>query len=525
MNPSLAQITALTQKLIVSMGLSLGMGGIPAVLAEPIDITLLHLNDIYEITPVAGGKSGGLARVATVRRQLIQANPNTLTVLAGDAFSPSALGTAQVKGDRLAGQQMVAVLNTLGLNYATFGNHEFDISASQFRQRLRESKFQWISSNVVDANGFPFWGVPVSQILNMTGKAGTKIQVGILGVTIASNPRDYVQYQDAIAAAQLQVKNLQRQGADIIIALTHLSLAEDQQLAANVPEIDLILGGHEHENIQQWRLVSRPHLPKGCLNVGIPIFKADANVRTVYIHNLRYDTATQCLTIASELRPITPTIPDDPKTAAEVQSWLQKGFAAFRAQGFEPLEVVTTLTENLDGLESSVRNLSTNLTQLIATAMLQSVDGAELAIFNGGSIRIDDVLPAGVITQYDVIRILPFGGKILQVKMKGAVLQRVLEQGMANRGSGGYLQTANVTQVQPGKWQIQGKPIDLDRVYRIAISDFLMSGREQGLGFLTLTTPGIEPVGESGDIRFAVIKQLRAMGNAQASTKHTGARH
>jgi 5'-nucleotidase len=494
------------------MSLGIGISLMHTALAENIDITLLHLNDIYEITPVAGDKSGGLSRVASLRRQLLQANPHTFVLLAGDALSPSALGTAPVNGERLAGQQIVAVLNTLGLNYATFGNHEFDITEKQFRQRLRESQFQWISSNVVDANGFPFWGVPVSKILNIQGKAGNIIQMGIFGVTIASPPRDYVQYRDAIVAAQLQVKNLQRQGADIIVALTHLSLAEDQQLAANVPEIDLILGGHEHENIEQWRLVGRPHLPKGCFNVGIPIFKADANVRTVYVHRLRYDTDTRCLTIASELRPITPAIPNDAKTEAEVQTWLQKGFAAFRAKGFEPLDVVTTTTEMLDGLESSVRNRPTNLTQLIATAMLQAVAGAELAIFNSGSIRVDDVLPPGALTQYDVIRILPFGGKILQVKMKGNLLQRVLEQGLANRGGGGYLHTANVTQDRTGKWQIQGQPLDPDRVYHVAINDFLLSGREQGLGFLTLTAPGVEPMGEYGDIRFAVIQQFQKTG-------------
>lgn len=508
----LSQLTSFSQTLIVSLGFSLGTGVVlvqETVLAEPISINVLHLNDIYEITPVSGGKSGGLSRVATLQNRLRQANPNTLTVLAGDLLSPSALGTARVNGEPLAGKQMVAVLNGLRLDYATFGNHEFDLSEKQFRQRLQESKFQWISSNVTDAAGLLFPGVLDSQIRTFTSQSGKKVNIGFLGVTLDSNPVSYARFRDPIAAAQMQVKRLQQQGANIIVALTHLSLAEDQQLAAAVPGIDVILGGHEHENIQQWRLVSRPQQSEACPGAGTPIFKADANARTVYIHTLDYDTQTKCLTIRSQLTPITDAIPAEPKTEAIVQAWLQQGFAAFRADGFEPAQVVASLTQDLDGLESSVRNQPTGLTQLIAQAMLRSVDGAELAIFNGGAIRIDDVLPPGEMTQYDVIRILPFGGKILEVRIKGALLQRVLEQGQANRGTGGYLQTANVTQSKAGTWHIQGKPIVRDRFYRVAINDFLVSGREQGLDFLTLTSPDIEWVAEKEDIRFAVIRQLQ----------------
>ncbi|MEK7301710.1 MAG: bifunctional metallophosphatase/5'-nucleotidase, partial [Pseudomonadota bacterium] len=78
---------------------------------DRIHVTILHFNDIYEITPVSGGKEGGIARVATLRKQLLASNPNTITTLGGDLFSPSAIGTAQYEGDRLAGRQMVDVLN------------------------------------------------------------------------------------------------------------------------------------------------------------------------------------------------------------------------------------------------------------------------------------------------------------------------------------------------------------------------------------------------------------------------------
>ncbi len=138
-----------------------------------------------------------------------------------------------------------------------------------------------------------------------------------------------------------------------------------------------------------------------------------------------------------------------------------------------------------------------------------------MAIFNGGSIRIDDVIPPGTVTQYDVIRILPFGGQVLDVRIKGALLQRVLAQGQANRGNGGYLQTANVTQDAAGNWLIQGKPLVGDRVYRVAINDFLVSGKEMGLDFLNLKSGEVQVVATKDDIRFAVIRRLQHLAGGK----------
>ncbi len=480
--------------------------------AEIIPITLLHLNDIYEITPIEQGQRGGMARVATLRKQLLARNPHTYTLLAGDAFSPSALGTAIVDGERLDGRQMVAVMNAIGFDYATLGNHEFDLAESAFLQRLRESRFQWLSANVFDRQQRPFPGVAPTATFTVSGPQGGQVRVGLIGVTIASNPASYVHYREAIATVQEQAAILAPQ-TDILIALTHLDLAQDQQLAATVPDLDLILGGHEHENMQQWRLVSRsPQAVRSpqCPDSGIPIFKADANARTVYIHDLTYDTQRRCLTIASRLQPVTAAIPDDPPVAAVVQQWVERGFAGFRAQGFTPEATIAVLPEALDGLESSVRNQPTNLTDRIAQAMLQAAAGAELAIFNSGSIRIDDQVPAGPITQYDVIRILPFQGQVLLVELPGELLQRVLEQGQANRGTGGFLQTAQVRRDVSQGWLIQDQPLQPQRRYRVAINDFLISGREQGLDFLRLDVPGVKLLAETQDIRLALIAALQA---------------
>ncbi|NEP02482.1 MAG: bifunctional metallophosphatase/5'-nucleotidase [Symploca sp. SIO2E9] len=466
--------------------------------AEMVDITLLQFNDVYEIEPVSGGESGGLARVATLRRQLKKQNPRTYTILSGDCFSPSALGTAEVNGEPLAGEQMVAVLNTMGLDFATFGNHEFDLKENQFLERLKESRFTWFSSNVYDADEQPFPGVPKSQIINVRGNEGTLVRVGLIGLTLDSNPVDYVIYHDPIEEARQQVQAL-KDKVDILVAVTHLALPQDQELAETVPEIDLILGGHEHENIQQWR--------GGDFT---PLFKADANVRTVYIHDLQYDTNTGQLEVESHLQLVTDKIPSDPRTTRVVYKWVKRGNRAFEEKGFEPGQVVGITPVPLDGLEASVRNYPTTLTKLIAEAMLQDVDAADLSVYNSGSIRIDDVIPPGPITQYDVIRILPFGGNTLYVKMKGSLVKQVLDQGIANQGSGGYLLTGNVSlNSENNSWMINGQALDPNLSYPVAINDFLLTGKEIGLDFLTFDNPDVELIAEKGDIRFAVIDLIR----------------
>src|SRR6478752_6355865 len=121
-------------------------------------VTILHFNDVYEIAPVEAGRAGGLARVSNFRARLKAQVPNLITTLGGDYVSPSALGTARVNGERLNGKQMVAVLNAVGLDWATLGNHEFDIPEAAFHARIAESKFRIVASNVTDASGAPFPG-------------------------------------------------------------------------------------------------------------------------------------------------------------------------------------------------------------------------------------------------------------------------------------------------------------------------------------------------------------------------------
>jgi 5'-nucleotidase len=481
-------------------GLWIGFGFVPGAAKAhseetTVRFTLLHLNDVYEIAPVGG--EGGMARVAALRKRLVRNNPNTWMLLAGDLFSPSALGMARVHGERLAGKQIVAMMNAAGLDYMTFGNHEFDLSEPQFLQRLAESRFLWFSSNVVNAQGQPFPNVPAYRILEVANRNGKKIKVGFFGLTIPSNPKPYVRYLDVFQEADRQVRALRSQ-VDVLIAVTHQAFDDDRKLAEAYPQIDLIIGGHEHV---------RHAFEKGNLP---PIYKADANARSAYLHYFAYDTAARKLKRASILRELTADTPEDPIVKKEVARWVDLAFDGFRKEGFQPERRVVVSNIALDGTEESVRSKATPLTRLITEGMLRATEGAELALLNSGAIRIDDTLLPGPITEYDIIRILPYGGKALLAEIDGALLQRVLDQGVANRGNGGFLQTAQVTPGSDGKgWRIAGAPLDLNRAYRVAIMDYLLTGNEQNLGYLRADAPGVKVLREGPDIRQATIQEFK----------------
>ncbi|MEP3891198.1 MAG: 5'-nucleotidase C-terminal domain-containing protein [Hellea sp.] len=469
-------------------------GSRSTVPADTTRITFLQINDVYEMTPVGG--EGGVARLSTLMQRLEAKNPNTYSVLSGDMFSPSALGTAKVDGQRLAGKQMVAAMNAFGLDFATFGNHEFDIKEDQFRQRMEETETQWFSSNVFEADGTSFPNTPQNLIFSVTHPSGKDVTVGMFGVTLDSNPVSYVSYTDPFEAAASHISALKDQ-VDILVAVTHLSMEQDMDLAAQFPDIDLIIGGHEHENAIEWHGPTRT-----------PITKADANARTAYIIDMDFNHKTQQLDIKPRLQRVTSDIPDDPKTAKVVEFWRDKAFEGFESQGFEPLKNVTTVTDPLDGTEASVRTQPTLLTKLIAESMLHAAPGTSAAMFNGGSIRIDDTILPGPITEYDIIRIMPFGGSIESVEMTGELLMKTLEQGLQNSGIGGYLQTAGVEK-SGNQWVIDGKPVTADGKYNIAINDFLLTGKEQDLEFLKDDNPGLRKLKSHDDLRKALIVELK----------------
>ncbi len=452
-----------------------------------IEITLLQLNDVYEISPTSAENTGGLARVATIRKELLARNPNTLTVMAGDFISPSVIGTLKHEGKRIRGKQMVEVLNALGLDWTVFGNHEFDYDdLADLQARLDESNFTWFGANARLRNPLPNTTSPMTpffknrnggqqscpdnQVFTLKDADGTTLNLGVFGVLINTGRKPWVEYTDYLGTAKLQFAQLKPK-SDVVLALTHLAIEDDKKLAAALPEIPLVIGGHEHEN----------HFEK----VGnVVIAKADANAKTVYVHTLRYDKNKKTCTVKSELRRVNSSIADEPATAAVVEKWEKIKNESLASSGFNPSAVVTKLREPLDCREITIRYKQAPVGAMITNAMLNTGnDRLDCALLNSGSIRVDDVL-TGTLTELDVVRILPYGGAITDVQMRGSLLRRTLDMGVSNKGNGGFLQHGRITQNAAGQWLVGGNPLDDSKTYWVTLPDFLLTGNEQNMGFL-----------------------------------------
>src|SRR5688572_29570156 len=145
--------------------------GVTAQDRQAVRLTILHLNDTYQFTPVDGGKRGGLARVMTIRSEALKKNPNTLMTLGGDTLSPS------VETRTYRGAQMIDAWNAIGLDYSVLGNHEFDIRTNELLDRMKESKFTWLGTNVIDTKtGKVFAGMPQFVIRSIGG-----VKIGFIG--------------------------------------------------------------------------------------------------------------------------------------------------------------------------------------------------------------------------------------------------------------------------------------------------------------------------------------------------------
>jgi 2',3'-cyclic-nucleotide 2'-phosphodiesterase (5'-nucleotidase family) len=459
-----------------------------------IEVTILQMNDVYEISPAPSDGRGGLARVATIRQELIAKNPNTITVLAGDFISPSVIGTLKNEGKRIRGKHMVEVLNTLGLDWVVFGNHEFDYDdLMDLQARLDESKFTWLAGNVrlkppvASPEGLsvakPFFKLkkegnaekcPDNQVITLHDQDGTTLNLGIFGVLINTGRKPWAEYSDWMESARNSYATLQPK-TDVVIALTHLNVADDKKLAGMLPKIPLIMGGHDHDN----------QLHKVGASV---ITKADANAKTVYIHTLRYNKKKGTCSVKSELRRVDASIPDEPNTAAVVAKWEKIKDEALLAAGIHANQAVINLQEPIDCRETIVRSQQAAIGALITEAMfVASKNNPDCALLNGGSIRVDDIL-SGKLTELDVVRILPFGGALVEVEMKGILLHKMLEAGYNNNGNGGYLQWYRVRRdTATGTWLVANNPLNDNTLYHITLPEFLLSGNESNMAFLKAT--------------------------------------
>ena len=472
-----------------------------------IEIVILQTNDVYEIAPLEGGKVGGMARVAQLKQDLLAKNPNVFSVMAGDFLNPSVIGTLKYEGERIKGKQMVEAMNVAGIDLVTFGNHEFDLNEEDLQKRINESEFDWTCSNVRQKRGgflksFKHNGydIPDYWIEEFKDSDGTTVKIGFIGVCLNSNKKNYVYYEDAFTSFK-KVHAAIKDQVDIVIGLTHQSIDEDKALAAEVAGIPLFIGGHEHNNMMH--------------KVGdVTITKADANAKTAYIHTLKYNKAEKKLSINSTLKAIDSTIPLEPKTDAVVKKWTAIAYATFKKAGIDADEVIVELKEPIDATEHVIRHRPSVIGNIVVQAIGAAYPDADAAIMNTGSMRLDDIL-SGKITQYDIARLLPFGGDLTMVEMKGNLLLEILKTGtITNVGNGGYFALDRLTYSGSDQGTINGKSIEKSSVYKIALPSFLLTGFESNLDYFTKKNSDVINITEAItdnqlDVRVAVIDWIK----------------
>ena len=459
-------------------------------------LTFLHVNDIYEIAPVAG--QGGFAPLMTLLKLERRKDPNAVTTVGGDFLSPSLLsGTTR-------GEQMIALFNAIGVDAVTFGNHEFDFGDDVLKARIAESRFPWIGTNVLSrADGKPFGGA-VSTWNRTVGD----VTVGFLGILTPETARlsgagPDLRFTDVQESAAAAVKQLRDGGADVVVALTHLTIEEDRALASEVKGIDLVLGGHDHDPISVYEgstLILKAGQDGHYLGV-VELAVSTADTGTGRTTTSATNPAT---TPATTVRPTewrfvsTAGVTPDAEVAALVGTYTDSLDATLAA-------AIGTTATDLDSRKDVVRTRESSMGNLIADALRDGLK-ADAAITNGGGIRADALHPAGsTITRKDIFAELPFGNVAVLTELKGSDLMAALEHGVSKveEKAGRFPQVSGVaftydpalpsgTRVTEAR--VGGKPLDPNAVYRVATNDYMLRGGD-GYGALTRGRVLVDPSG------------------------------
>ncbi len=437
--------------------------------AAPSDgqtVTFLHFNDIYEISPKDG--RGGFAPLMTLLKAERAKSPWSITTFGGDLLSPSLLSGV------LKGAQMIDLMNTLSVDIAVPGNHEYDFGAQVALQRFIASRFPWLAANVFLQDATTIAPGLAASGIRQIGD----YKIGFFGLLtpeaakLTFGARDYV-FRPAVEVAREQVKALRDTGADMVVALTHLDIADDLRVARQVRGIDLILGGHDHDPIT--------YLESGTL-----IFKAgvdgywlgaiDVNLRKVATKDGQKVVATP---LAWRLT-ATDGVAGDPDVAAKVD-----GYNAELDRSMN-IAIGVTRTE-LDSRRDTVRAREAAIGNLIADAMRTLVE-ADAAITNGGGIRANRVYAPGTqLTRKDVITELPFGNVVMMLALTGTQIRAALENGVSQvaEKAGRFPQVSGIRftyDLTRERGQrivdiaVGGAPLDERRVYKVALPDFLQVG-------------------------------------------------
>ncbi|MFP4498703.1 MAG: bifunctional metallophosphatase/5'-nucleotidase [Vulcanimicrobiota bacterium] len=445
-------------------------------------LIILHTNDFHgNMKPLKdkslsrNGLVGGSAYLATMIKRARQENPGeSILVSAGDIAQGTPISNI------FEGLSVVEIMNALNYDAMTPGNHEFDWGQKALQNMAEQAEFPMVSSNIVYENDpektLPFLKPFIIKEVN-------SIKLGILGVTtpetkyitMPSNTKG-LKFVNPATAIKKYLPVLQKENVDLILVLSHQGLNPDLKLAADVPQIDVIVGGHSHTRNYTTKTVGKTLVVQAGAKgefLGQLKIEFDPENRKILSHTIEHEIKP---VLCDELEP-------DPAILAIVDKYDQKISEKMGKK-------VAVLKEDLS------RGITANhgdspLGNMICDSMI-AMTGADVAFVNPGGIRSD--LYQGEVTVREMYKILPFENTVMTINMKGRDIKTILEHGAGGRTP---LQVAGITMAidykkpkgnRVGDIKIEGIALDTEKTYKVATIDYIFTGGD-GYDFSAATAP------------------------------------
>lgn len=403
------------------------------------ELNILHINDLhsrieainkYDSTCSAEEASknecfGGFARVKgaiDARKTALGANAHVLVLDAGDQFQGSLFYT-QYKSATIA-----ELMNATGFDVMAVGNHEFDDGPEELLKLIDAVKFPLISGNTIANDDSILKDKFKPYIIKDFGDQ----KVAVLSVLATdtdetSSPGDKIRFEDEIAYLKKAVAEVQAQGVNKIVLLSHVGYVKDQEIAKAVDGIDVIVGGHSHtllSSTDEKAAGPYPTLVKNPAGQDVPIVTAYAYSKYLGELKVNFDDSGAVKTVSGAPLLLDNAVAPDAAMASRV------------AELAKPLEdikrkEVGTTTADINGAREICRTQECSMGNLVADASLDRVkqQGITIAIQSGGGLRAS--IKAGAVTMGDVLTVLPFQNSIATFQMKGSDIRAALENGVS----------------------------------------------------------------------------------------------
>lgn len=434
--------------------------------ARSEEIVILHTNDTHSTIDPAHDGQGGILRRKVVVDSVRAVHPEMILIDAGDAVQGTLYFTL------FGGEVERVMMDDMGYDIRILGNHEFDSGMEPLTREVAKSKAQWLTTNY-DLGDTPLDTLFTPYIIKEV--AGRKIAfIGINlnpdGMISAANCKG-VKYLDGIKAANATAWHLKHnERADMVIAVSHVGYdvahkPGDVDIAGASEDIDIIIGGHSHTLIDP----SKPGAPawRVANATGDSVLVVQAGALGRYVGEIDIDSAT--LSARSSLI----------KIDSRLDGRIDAGAAALLQPYRHDVDSILGIKiGKASTIIAKADNSLVNLITDIVKATGDRINGApvDLAIMNKGGIRCD--MPAGDVTRGLVMQMLPFDNRVVVMDIKGSDLAAGFDV-MASRGGDGVSgatavfdpRTSRCTEIKIG-----GKPLDPDKIYRIATIDYLATG-------------------------------------------------